>query len=84
MEVRSVSKARHCAPAGLALIVAAFAAMTSSAQAVDTSASYVLVNRSSGKVVEVFNLATHDGVRIAQWTDLNGTNQQFRLVRCGR
>lgn len=83
MEVRIDSKARHCAPAGLALIVAAFAAMTSSAQTVDTSASYVLVNRNSGKVVDVFNLATHDGARIAQWTRGDGAWQQWQFVDSG-
>lgn len=83
MEVRIVSKVRHCARTGLALIVAAFAAMTSSAQTVDTSASYVLVNRNSGKVVDVFNLATHDGARIAQWTRGDGAWQQWQFVDSG-
>ncbi|MGW5163403.1 RICIN domain-containing protein, partial [Nonomuraea wenchangensis] len=35
---------------------------------VDTSAWYVLVNRNSGKALDVYNLSTADGGRITQWT----------------
>jgi hypothetical protein len=37
------------------------------AATVDTSAWYVLVNRTSGKALDVYNLATADGARITQW-----------------
>ena len=74
MEVRIVSTTWLRARARIALVAFAFAfaAMSATAQTVDTSASYVLVNRNSGKVVDVFNLATNDGARIAQWTRGDG------------
>ncbi|WP_211267390.1 RICIN domain-containing protein, partial [Nonomuraea candida] len=37
------------------------------AATVDTNAWYVLVNRNSGKALDVYNLATNDGARITQW-----------------
>ena len=39
-------------------------ATSASAATVDTNASYVLVNRNSGKALDVYNLATNDGARI--------------------
>ncbi|MDW5326913.1 RICIN domain-containing protein, partial [Plantactinospora sp. KLBMP9567] len=42
------------------------------AATVDTSAWYVLVNRNSGKALDVYNLATNDGARIVQWARNNG------------
>ncbi|MFS1305267.1 RICIN domain-containing protein, partial [Streptosporangium longisporum] len=47
---------------------------TSSATAatVDTNAWYVLVNRTSGKALDVYNLSTADGGRITQWSRNNG------------
>ncbi|MFG6201597.1 RICIN domain-containing protein, partial [Nonomuraea sp. JJY05] len=43
-----------------------------SAATVDTNAWYVLVNRNSGKALDVYNLSTADGGRITQWTRNNG------------
>ena len=83
MEVRIVSTTWLRARARIALVAFAFAAMTATAQTVDTSASYVLVNRNSGKVVDVFNLATNDGARIAQWTRNDGAWQQWQFVDSG-
>ncbi|HET6529999.1 MAG TPA: RICIN domain-containing protein, partial [Actinoplanes sp.] len=62
-------------PAGLTAVVTALAggvlavvaAPSASAATVDTSAWYVLVNRNSGKALDVYNLATNDGARITQW-----------------
>jgi hypothetical protein len=56
---------------------------TASAATVDTSASYVLVNRNSGKAVDVYNFATNDGARITQWTRSSATNQQWQFVDSG-
>ncbi len=56
---------------------------TASAATVDTSASYVLVNRNSGKAVDVYNFATNDGARITQWTRTNANNQQWQFVDSG-
>ena len=50
---------------------------------VDTSAWYVLVNRNSGKAVDVYNFATNDGGRITQWSRTNANNQQWQFVDSG-
>ncbi|NES27079.1 1,4-beta-xylanase [Micromonospora terminaliae] len=50
---------------------------------VDTNAWYVLVNRNSGKALDVYGAATADGARITQWTRNNGTNQQWQFVDSG-
>ncbi|MFC4901683.1 family 43 glycosylhydrolase [Streptosporangium amethystogenes subsp. fukuiense] len=53
------------------------------AATVDTGAWYVLVNRNSGKALDVYNLATNDGARITQWTRNNGNQQQWQFVDSG-
>jgi hypothetical protein len=63
--------------------VAVAAAPSASAATVDTNAWYVLVNRNSGKALDVYNLATNDGARITQWTRNNGANQQWQFVDSG-
>ena len=55
----------------------------SAAATVDPTAWYVLVNRHSGKAMDVYNRATTDGARIAQWTRNDGTNQQWQFVDSG-
>ncbi|WP_062431062.1 endo-1,4-beta-xylanase [Herbidospora daliensis] len=50
---------------------------------VNTSAWYVLLNRNSGKALDVYNLSTADGARITQWSRNNGTNQQWQFVSSG-
>ncbi|MGJ6970015.1 endo-1,4-beta-xylanase, partial [Streptosporangium sp. G11] len=50
---------------------------------IDTNAWYVLVNRTSGKAVDVYNLATNDGARITQWARNNGNQQQWQFVDSG-
>ncbi|MFC3895735.1 family 43 glycosylhydrolase [Lentzea rhizosphaerae] len=56
---------------------------TASAAIVDTSASYVLVNRNSGKALDVYELATADGARISQYTRNDGAWQQWQFVDSG-
>ncbi|SCG54053.1 non-reducing end alpha-L-arabinofuranosidase family hydrolase [Micromonospora humi] len=65
--------------------VGATAVLSSPAAAatVDTSAWYVLVNRNSGKALDVYNLATTDGARIVQWARNNGNQQQWQFVDSG-
>lgn len=63
--------------------VAIATAPTATAASIDTSASYVLVNRTSGKALDVYARATTDGARITQWTRNDGTNQQWRFVDAG-
>jgi hypothetical protein len=58
-------------------------ATSASAATVDTTAWYVLVNRNSGKALDVYNLATNDGARITQWARHDGTNQQWQFVDSG-
>ncbi|MFI6416611.1 non-reducing end alpha-L-arabinofuranosidase family hydrolase [Streptomyces sp. NPDC050842] len=53
------------------------------AAAVDTNAWYVLVNRNSGKALDVYNLATGDGARITQWTRNDQNQQQWQFVASG-
>ena len=65
---------------GLAAIMTAPSA---SAATVDTSAWYVLVNRNSGKALDVYNLATTDGARITQWSRNDGSQQQWQFVDSG-
>jgi hypothetical protein len=43
----------------------------------------VLVNRGSGKALDVSGVSTADGARLHQWTRTNGTNQQFQFVDAG-
>src|SRR5690606_31092936 len=58
-------------------------ATPAAAATVDTSAWYVLINRNSGKALDVYNLATHDGARITQWTRNDGYQQQWQFVDSG-
>jgi beta-xylosidase len=55
----------------------------SAAATVDTGAWYVLVNRNSGKALDVYNLATNDGARITQWARNDGAHQQWQFVDSG-
>jgi beta-xylosidase len=64
-------------------VMVVFGAATSSAATVDTNAWYVLVNRNSGKALDVYNMATNDGARITQWTRGDGANQQWQFVDSG-
>ena len=50
---------------------------------VDPNAWYVLVNRNSGKAVDVYGLSTADGGRIVQWSRNDGANQQWQFVDSG-
>ncbi|SEB79604.1 RICIN domain-containing protein [Streptomyces sp. TLI_105] len=53
------------------------------AATVDTNASYVLVNRNSGKALDVYGASTADGARVSQWTRNEGANQQWQFVDSG-
>jgi hypothetical protein len=57
--------------------------LPANAATIDTNAWYVLVNRNSGKALDVYNLATNDGARITQWTRNNGNQQQWQFVDSG-
>jgi poly(3-hydroxybutyrate) depolymerase len=90
-EVSAFPQTRRRRPvtAAVAAVLLAAGAMTAvnaapaSAATVDTSAWYVLVNRNSGKVLDVYGLATNDGGRIAQWSRNDGANQQWQFLDSG-
>ncbi|TDU80545.1 non-reducing end alpha-L-arabinofuranosidase family hydrolase [Streptomyces sp. KS 21] len=67
------------------LLLAAFLGVqpAGAATAVDPNASYVLVNRNSGKALDVYNLATNDGARITQWTRNDQNQQQWQFIDSG-
>ncbi|MEV0460121.1 non-reducing end alpha-L-arabinofuranosidase family hydrolase [Catellatospora methionotrophica] len=63
--------------------IAVVAGTSAQAATVDTSAWYVLVNRNSGKALDVYNFSTADGGRITQWTRGTANNQQWQFVDSG-
>jgi hypothetical protein len=66
------------------LLVATFlGAQPAGAATIDPNASYVLVNRNSGKALDVYNMATNDGARITQWTRNDQNQQQWQFVDSG-
>jgi hypothetical protein len=56
---------------------------TAAAAIVDTNASCVLVNRNSGKALNVYELAIADRARISQYTRNDGAWQQRQFVDSG-
>lgn len=66
--------------AGAAVIVSAAPAQ---AATIDTNANYVLVNRHSGKVLDIKDTSTADGAIVQQWSRNDGLWQQFRFVDSG-
>jgi hypothetical protein len=54
-----------------------------SAATVDTTAWYLLLNRNSGKALDVNGASTADGANLVQWTRTNAGNQQFQFVDAG-
>ncbi|ATE56040.1 non-reducing end alpha-L-arabinofuranosidase family hydrolase [Actinosynnema pretiosum] len=64
-------------------VLVAIGAPPASAATVDPSAWYVLVNRNSGKALDVYNLLTDDGARITQWARNDGNQQQWQFVDSG-
>jgi beta-xylosidase len=67
--------------AGAALPLAT--APAASAADVDPTAWYVLVNRNSGKALDLYDRATNDGARITQWSRNDGEQQQWQFVDSG-
>ncbi|KAB1162357.1 glycosyl hydrolase [Micromonospora sp. AMSO12t] len=83
---------RHRWRSGLAATAAAVIAASTlvavdaapaAAATVDTSAWYVLLNRNSGKALDLYASATNDGARISQWTRNDGANQQWQFLDSG-
>lgn len=88
-ERRVWARGRASVAAVLTALATALTAMTglaAPAQAtvtVDPDASYVLVNRQSGKVLEVGGWSRADGGVIQQWSRSDGPWQQWRFVPAG-
>ena len=82
---RAHGRARLLAAAAAAVVLGGTLgpATAASAADVDTSAWYVLVNRQSGKVLDVAGTSTADGAAIQQWTRNDGAWQQWRFVDSG-
>ncbi|MEU1438277.1 non-reducing end alpha-L-arabinofuranosidase family hydrolase [Streptomyces sp. NPDC005775] len=79
-----VSPGRLLALLAPLLLVAGFlGAQPADAATVDPQASYVLVNRNSGKALDVYNMATDDGARITQWTRNDQNQQQWQFIDSG-
>ena len=57
--------------------------MSAGAATVDTSAWYTLVNRNSGKALDVCGASTADNACIQQYTRNGGQNQQWQFVDSG-
>ncbi|MES5823131.1 non-reducing end alpha-L-arabinofuranosidase family hydrolase [Streptomyces sp. RG80] len=69
--------------APLFLVATFLGAQPAGAATVDPNASYVLINRNSGKALDVYNMATNDGARITQWTRNDQSQQQWQFVDSG-
>jgi GH43 family beta-xylosidase len=74
--------------ATVAVVVAGLAGVATrptpaAAATVDTAAWYVLVNRNSGKALDVYNLATTDNAPINQYARNDGNWQQWQFVDSG-
>lgn len=67
----------------LLLLATFLGSQPAAAATVDPSASYVLVNRNSGKALDVYNMAPNDGARITQWARNDQTQQQWQFVDSG-
>ncbi|KAA9378501.1 family 43 glycosylhydrolase [Microbispora cellulosiformans] len=67
----------------LALSLGFVLAGPATAATIDTNASYVLVNRNSGKVLDVYNWATNDGAPLVQYSRNDGAWQQWQFVDSG-
>jgi beta-xylosidase len=61
----------------------AFGAAPALAATVDTTAWYELVNRNSGKALDVCGASTADNACIQQYVRTGGTNQQWQFVDSG-
>ncbi|ONK11648.1 RICIN domain-containing protein [Streptomyces sp. MP131-18] len=88
MFLRSVSSLRGLLAALLVAMMAgaslvALPAPRAHAAEIDTGTWYVLVNRHSGKALDVYNLATEDGAGIVQWPRNDGAWQQWQFVDSG-
>lgn len=69
--------------APLFLVATVLGAQPADAATIDPGASYILVNRNSGKALDVYNLATDDGARLTQWTRNDQNQQRWQFIDSG-
>ncbi|AGL19117.1 non-reducing end alpha-L-arabinofuranosidase family hydrolase [Actinoplanes sp. N902-109] len=86
--VRKRSRRRIIAAAGLvsalaAGLLAAVTATPAAAATVDTNVWYTLVNRNSGKALDVCGSSAADGACVQQYARSGGANQLFQFVSSG-
>ena len=79
---------RRWLAAGAAVTVLAGAGVvyglpSASAATVDTAATYVFVNRHSGKAMDLYNWSTADNAPVNQWTRNDLAVQQWRFIDAG-
>ncbi|MEU5994285.1 non-reducing end alpha-L-arabinofuranosidase family hydrolase [Spirillospora sp. NPDC047418] len=67
----------------LSVLLSVINTQAAQAATVDVNKWYVLVNRNSGKALDVYNLATNDGARITQWARNDQNQQQWQFVDSG-
>ncbi|MEW1910015.1 RICIN domain-containing protein [Kitasatospora sp. NPDC085895] len=56
---------------------------TASAGAVDTGSWYLLVNRSTGQVLDDYGYGAYDGAAVVQWSRTGEANQQWKFIDAG-
>lgn len=56
---------------------------TASAGTVDTNSWYLLVNRSTGQVLDDYGYGANDGAAVVQWSRTGAANQQWKFVDAG-
>ncbi|HYN93271.1 MAG TPA: pectate lyase [Pilimelia sp.] len=71
------------AVAAMATTGAVIGLQQASAATIDANATYVIVNRDSGKALDVFNWSTSNGGAIVQFARNNLAVQQWRIVATG-
>jgi len=69
--------------ASLVVIGLSVAPTPASAMTVDTGTWYVLVNKHSGKALDLPGYSTANGTGLGQWSSNGGTNQQWQFVDSG-
>jgi len=86
MEQTRPRRRRWAAALSIVLAAAGTVAIDTSAASaatVDTNAWYVLVNRNSGKAMDVASGSTADGATVQQWSRQDSNNQQWQFVDAG-
>ncbi|GCF10950.1 RICIN domain-containing protein [Dictyobacter arantiisoli] len=68
---------------GVVMLTIAASGSTGGGGSFDPNAHYKLVNRNSGKVLDVSGASTANGANVIQWTDSGATNQQWSIIAVG-